>query len=62
VVVRDVSGVLHDLRKQLVYLKEDIDQALAKLDEGLVSIGLVNKVRPRQQERAQLSFKPLIVN
>jgi hypothetical protein len=29
VVVRDVSGVLHDLRKQLVYLKEDIDQAIA---------------------------------
>lgn len=61
-VVRDVSGVLHDLRKQLVYLKEDVDQAITKLDEGLESIGSVNKVRPRQPARAQPSFKPLIVN
>jgi hypothetical protein len=31
-VVRDVSGALHDLRKLLVYLKVEVDRAIAKLD------------------------------
>lgn len=69
-VVRDVSGALHDLRKLLVYLKGEVDQAIAKLDVGLESFGLVDilqevvsfEVRPHMQVRAQHSFKPPVVN
>jgi hypothetical protein len=69
-VVRDVSGALHDLRKLLVYLKGEVDQAIAKLDVGLESCGLVDflqevvsfEVRPHMQVRAQHFFKPPVVN